>query len=125
MKDLNKLKQKEAGLGKNIIIDPVIPPLAWEEGIIQARQVIKTIAVLPDLLGFAVRTIGGISNLATGAPDPKKKRRITKAYLSMLAAAGLSYALIDILDDELTKTAKTAAVLAKENLFAWEMVPGE
>jgi 5-methyltetrahydrofolate corrinoid/iron sulfur protein methyltransferase len=114
-----------AGVDKDrLIIDPVVPPLAWEDGIIQAREVLKTITALPDLLDFPVRTIGGISNLATGARNRAKKQQISQVYLSMLAAAGLSYALIDILDDELIKTARTAAVLANDNLFAWEMVPG-
>ena len=116
---------EKAGVDKNrVIIDPVVPPLAWEDGIIQAREVLDTIRALPDLLGFPVRTTAGISNLATGAPDPGKKQRVTQAYLAMLASAGLSYALIDILDDALLRTARTASILSSERLFAWGMVPG-
>ncbi len=114
-----------AGVEKErVIIDPVIPPLAWEDGIVQAREVLEVIRTLPDLLGFPVRTIGGISNLATGSQGPDKKRLITRTYLSMLASAGLDYALMDILDEPLTRTALAAGILASENLFAWEMVPG-
>lgn len=115
----------KAGVDRErVIVDPVIPPLAWEDGVVQAREVLETIRALPDLLGFPVRTIGGISNLATGAPDPEKKRRVSQGYLAMLASAGLDYALIDILDDELIKTARTADILSSERLFAWGMVPG-
>ncbi|MCF6247656.1 MAG: dihydropteroate synthase [Desulfobacula sp.] len=113
-----------AGVAKErIIIDPVVPPLAWENGIVQAREVLTVIQTLQDLSGFPVRTIAGISNLATRARDKDKKRRITQSYLSMLAAAGLSYALIDILDDELVKMAKTADILVSEDLFSWGMLP--
>lgn len=108
---------------ERLIIDPVVPPLSWEDGIVQAREVLTVIQTLPDLLGFPVRTIAGISNLATRANDKIKKKRITQSYLSMLAAAGLSYALIDILDEELVKTAKTADILASQHLFSWGMVP--
>ncbi len=113
-----------AGVAKErVIIDPVVPPLAWENGIVQAREVLTVIQTLPDLLGFPVRTIAGISNLATRVGEKEKKRQITQSYLSMLAAAGLSYALMDILDDELVKVAKTANILASEDLFSWGMVP--
>lgn len=115
----------KAGVAKErIIIDPVVPPLAWEDGIFQARQVLETIRTLPDLLGFPVRTIGGISNLATNAPDKKRKALITNVYMAMLAGAGLDFALMNILDDTFVNTALTAGVLATEDLFAWEMLPG-
>lgn len=108
---------------ERLIIDPVIPPLEWENGIEQARDVLEVIRLLPDVLGFEVRTIGGISNLATRALSPAKKKRMTRIYLAMLAQAGLTYALLDIFDEELVKTAVTADILRNETLFTWEMVP--
>lgn len=117
-------KAEKAGVSKErIIIDPVVPPLAWEDGIVQARHVLDVIRTLPELLGFPVRTIAGISNLATRAENKNKKMRVTKAYLAMLAEAGLTYALIDILDEELVKTARTASVLSNDTLFSWGLVP--
>ena len=109
---------------ERIIIDPVVPPLAWEDGIVQARAVLNVIQMLPDLLGFKVRTIGGVSNLTTGAVDKTKKQLIDNTYVSMLASAGLDYALLDIFNKNLVNSAKTAGILSKENLFSWGMVPG-
>ena len=117
-------KAKSAGVPKErVIIDPVVPPLAWENGIEQARAVIRLIQTLPDLLGFKVRTIAGISNLTTGAPDRNKKLLMDSAYLSMLARAGLDYALMDIFNTGLVGHAKAASILSNESLFSWGMVP--
>lgn len=115
---------ESAGVPKEkIIIDPVVPPLAWEDGIVQARDVLTVVRTLPDLMGFPVRTIAGISNLATGAGNGARKKQVTQSYLSMLAAAGLTYALIDILDVDLIRTATTASILTSQSLFAWELIP--
>ncbi|MEX1298129.1 MAG: dihydropteroate synthase [Desulfotignum sp.] len=112
-----------AGVAKErVIIDPVIPPLAWENGIVQARQVLKVIRTLPDLLGFPVRTIGGISNLGTNAPDTERRLAIEQSYVAMLASAGLDYALLDILNPDLVRAARVSGILAKENIFSWGMV---
>ncbi len=114
-----------AGVSKDrIIIDPVVPPLAWEDGIVQARMVLNVIRILPDLLGFPVKTIAGLSNLTTGAGDKKKKRLVEQSYIAMLAAAGLDYALLDILNRGTVAAAGAAGILAKEELFSWGMVPG-
>lgn len=115
---------ESAGVAKErVIIDPVIPPLAWADGIIQAREVVTVIRTLPDLLGFSVKTIGGISNLGTNAPDRVARLVIEQSYVAMLASAGLDYALLDILNTDLVRTAKVSGILAKENLFSWAMVP--
>ena len=112
-----------AGVAKErVIIDPVIPPLAWAEGIIQAREVVKVIRTLPDLLGFPVKTIGGVSNLGTNAPDRAARRVIEQSYVAMLASAGLSFALLDILKPDLVEAARVSGILATENIFSWGMV---
>lgn len=118
-------RAEQAGVAKErIIIDPVVPPLVWENGIVQARAVVEVIRTLPELLGFPVRTIGGISNLTTGAGERQKRVRVEQAYVSMLAGAGLSYALLDILNEDVAAAARTAAILAREEIFSWGMVPG-
>jgi 5-methyltetrahydrofolate corrinoid/iron sulfur protein methyltransferase len=114
-----------AGVPKErVIIDPVVPPLTWADGIIQARAVLNVIRTLPEMLGFAVRTIGGISNLCTGAGDKAKRRLLEQSYVAMLASAGLDFALMDILDTGLVQSARVSGILAKEEIFSWAMVPG-
>ncbi|MCP3873752.1 MAG: dihydropteroate synthase [Desulfobacteraceae bacterium] len=118
-------KAEDAGVPKErVIIDPIVPPLAWEDGIVQARAVLNVIRTLPDLLGFDVRTIGGVSNLTTGAGNKKKKNLMVQSYVAMLATAGLDYALLDILNAETVAAARASSILSKENIFSWGMVPG-
>ena len=59
----------------------------------------RSSATLPDLLGAPVRTIAGLSNLdhrRTGSQDPLSLPQ--KAFLPMLAAAGLDTILMNVLD---------------------------
>ncbi len=117
-------KAEAADVAKErVIIDPVVPPLVWEDGIVQARSVLNVIRALPELLGFPIRTIGGVSNLCTGAKDKAKRRLLEQSYVAMLASAGLSFALMDILDTELVRSAWVSGILAKEEIFSWGMVP--
>lgn len=117
-------RAEKAGVSKErMIIDPVVPPLVWEDGIVQARAVLNVIRMLPDLLGFKVQTIAGVSNLTSGAADRGNKNLVEQSYVAMLAGAGLDYALMDILNSKTVDVARTSAILAKETLFSWGMVP--
>jgi len=119
-------RAEKAGVSKEkIIIDPVVPPLAWADGIVQARAVLKVIRMLPDLLGFKPQTIAGVSNLTTGAKHMVKKTLVEQSYMAMLAAAGLDFALVDIFNYQTVAIAEASGILARETLFSWEMVPGE
>lgn len=116
-------KAESAGVSKEqIIVDPIVPPLVWEDGILQAKTILRVIQRLPDLLGFPVETMGGLSNLTTNATDRNKKAIIEQAYISMLAAAGLNYALVDILNDQTVNMARAAGILSGEQIFSWEMI---
>lgn len=116
-------KLEAAGVDKGrLIIDPVVPPLVWDEGLSRSRQVIDTIGLLPDLLGFPVQTIAGLSNLTTGALDKSKKSLVEGAYLCLLAQAGLDYLMLDVLDTHLVDSARAASLLTREEIFSWELV---
>jgi 5-methyltetrahydrofolate corrinoid/iron sulfur protein methyltransferase len=110
-----------SGVAKErLIIDPVVPPLSWDDGLFRARELLKTIPVLPELLGFQVRTIAGLSNLTTGVADKSRKTLVETTYLSMLAAAGLDYLLLDILNPHTRRSARVATLLTREDIFSWE-----
>jgi 5-methyltetrahydrofolate corrinoid/iron sulfur protein methyltransferase len=112
---------QKAGLAEErLIIDPVIAPLMWENGNRQDVAILSVLRNLPDLLGFPVRTIAGISNLITG-PGPKDgKLRMEAAYVSMLAASGLSYGLFNVFHTETVRIARACNVLMDPGIFAWE-----
>jgi len=115
---------EEGGVEKErVIIDPVVPPLSWDDGLFRARELLKTIPMLPELLGFPVRTMAGLSNLTTGMRDKFRKTLVETAYLSMLAAAGLDYLLLDILNPDTRSAARAATMLTREEIFSWESLP--
>ena len=102
-----------------LIIDPVIAPVMWENGSFQDMEILSVIRTLPDLLGFPVRTIAGISNLTTGQGPRDKKLLLERAYLPMLAAAGLSMALMNVFHAESVDVVRACRALSGERIFTW------
>ncbi len=110
----------EAGLDPaRLIIDPVVAPLSWQDGARHNRAVLKVIGSLTDLLGVTVRTIAGISNLASGSVPRARKIELERAFLPMLAATGLDMALTDVRHTETVETAGICNGLLGDQIFAW------
>lgn len=101
-----------------LIIDPVIAPLSWDNGAVHNRAVLEVIRLLPDLLGAPVKTIAGISNLASGPMTIERKILLEQAFLPMLAAAGLDYALLNVFHSPTVQTARRCDALLHDNVFA-------
>lgn len=116
-------KCMDAGVeADRVIIDPVVVPLSWQDGLFQAREVLTVIETLPELLGFPVRTIAGLSNLTAGAKNPIKKHLAQQTYLPMLAASGLSMILMNVFNAESVRVARMCSLFSQESIFTWEMV---
>jgi 5-methyltetrahydrofolate corrinoid/iron sulfur protein methyltransferase len=114
-------KMQTAGISpERIIIDPVVAPLAWQDGNRQNMAVLEVIRTLPDLLGFPVRTIAGLSNLTTGAPDLDTRRRYQGAFLPMLVAAGVNMVLLNVLDPVLMRVAGSSQRITNGTVFSWQ-----
>ncbi|GBC64033.1 dihydropteroate synthase [Desulfonema ishimotonii] len=114
--------QKTGLENERLIIDPIIAPVMWDNGTLQDMEILSVLRNLPDLLGFPVRTIAGISNLTTGQGPTKKKRLLEQSYLPMLAAAGLSMALLNVFHTETVLTARACRALTDTKIFTWENV---
>lgn len=115
----------DRGLDPNrLIIDPVLVPLTWQGGTAHARAVLTVMQALPDLLGFPVRTIAGLSNLTSGAPATADRGVAESAYLAMLAAAGLHMVLMNVLRQESVKTARACTALRDGHVFSWAELGG-
>ena len=69
---------------RKLIIDPVVVPVTWPDGLRHNRGVLTLIRRLPDLLGTTVRTIAGLSNLSSGSGPLGRKIALETAYLPML-----------------------------------------
>lgn len=112
---------KDAGLkDEQLIIDPVIVPLTWDDGARRNRETLELIRQLPELIGAPVQTIAGLSNLTSGAPDARRRTLLQSAYLPMLAAAGLSMALMDVSTPQTMDAATASVLLGSEQIFAWD-----
>lgn len=110
----------EAGVDKDqLIIDPVIVPILWENGNKHAQEVLTVIRTLPELLGYNVRTIAGISNLTTGSAEKEKKLLLEQSYVAMLAEAGLDMALMNVFHHGTMKTIKASSSLINDKIFTW------
>ncbi len=111
---------QKAGIDpEKLIIDPVIAPLIWENGHLQDMAILSLLRNLPDLLGFPVRTIAGVSNLSTGQGPKEKKLLMERTYLPMLAAAGLTMALLNVFHTETMRTARAVKTIMDPGIFTW------
>jgi 5-methyltetrahydrofolate corrinoid/iron sulfur protein methyltransferase len=110
---------RKAGLPpERLIIDPVIAPLSWDNGLCHNRAVLSVIQRLPDLLGTPVRTIAGISNLACGPMPTQRKIELEKAFVPMLAAVGLDMAMLNVFHGATVQMVGTCNALLEEMVFA-------
>ena len=107
---------------ERLIIDPIIVPITWDNGPYQCREVLEVIRQLPDLLGFPIRTVAGLSNLTSGSPSLKKKEILESAYLAMLAEAGLDMVLANMRHIRTLKSARASRLLLKSDIFTWEEI---
>lgn len=105
---------------EQLIIDPVLVPLLWADGTKQAMDVLEVIRLLPELLGFPVKTMVGLSNLTTGARDKEKKQVIESTYAAMLGGAGLDMVLMNMDRGPTVNTVKAASMLVKQRIFSWD-----
>ena len=94
-----------------MILDPVVAPLIWQDGLQRNRDLLEIIRRLPELLDYPVRTVAGLSNLTTGHRASDPKRRLEQTYLSMLASAGLSWVLFNIHHHDTVATARICRIL--------------
>ena len=110
-----------------LIIDPVLVPVMWQNGIVQAKEIVDVIYHLPDVLGYPVQTVIGLSNLTSGLLGSikgqgyqKEKLLLERTYLSMLASSGLSMVLMNIFHTETVAVAKACHIIMNQSVFSWE-----
>ena len=103
-----------------LIFDPVVAPLIWQDGLQRNRDLLEIIRRLPELLDGPVRTIAGLSNLTTGQWPSAAKRRLEQAFVCMLATAGLSWVLLNIHHRDTVAAALNCRQLLTDHLFTWQ-----
>lgn len=107
------------GIGpERLWFDPMVAPLAWPEGQECDAALLEVVRRLPDVLGTAVRTMVGLSNLTTGAAGGKRQPWLQEVFLAAAAGAGLTHAMIDVRNEGLLRVARALDVFEGRRLFA-------
>ena len=113
-------KTKKGGLSlEKLIIDPVLVPIIWKDGTYQAKEVLSTLKLLPELLGFPVRTIVGLSNLTSGSSCREKSLLLEEVYLSMLAESGLDMVLLNVFHKRTLDAINICDCITNSRIFSW------
>lgn len=86
---------------EDLIFDPVLPNLSWDDAYLRIAEDIKTVRLLAGggVFQEPARTMAGLSNLRSGA----RKRfpfEVEETCMKMLAGAGLSLLLANVLQPE-------------------------
>ena len=92
-----------AGLNHDdLIFDPVLPNLSWDDAVFRIGEAVKTIRLMSSGAVFQepARTMAGLSNLRSGHPR-QYPWDIEKTSMDLLAGAGLSVLLANALRPEL------------------------
>lgn len=110
----------EAGISRDrVVFDPLAVPLMWDDGGRQAVEVVETVRLLPEVLGFDARLMVGLSNLTTGRPPGPQRQLVEQTYLAMLGGAGLTWVLLNIFNPDTIATARAVDVLSSGGIFSW------
>ncbi|GAB4251123.1 MAG: methyltetrahydrofolate cobalamin methyltransferase [Thermoleophilia bacterium] len=102
---------------EKIFIDPIILPVGVDVGQQHAVAVMEVLQMLQEMFEPKVQTTCGLSNISNGAPD-ELRPAINAVYLSMLAAVGMTSAIVDALDKEMMRTVRLIRALQNNSLYS-------
>lgn len=108
----------ELGVSNDRIwIDPIILPIGVEVGQAHAEAVQQVLRMLPEVFDPPVQTTCGLSNTSNGAPD-ELRGPIERAFLPMLAASGMTSAIVNARDKELMRVIRLIKAFKNEALYS-------
>jgi cobalamin-dependent methionine synthase I len=102
---------------ERIFADPSVVHIARGNGQEHLLNAHESIVVLNEMVDPPLNTVVWISNVTTGLPK-KVRSTVAAAYLSYLAGAGLSAAMVDMNDGELMKVVYLIKAFREEITFA-------
>ncbi len=97
---------------ENLIFDPVLPNLSWDDAYFRISEGIKTVRLLATGAIFQdpVHTMVGLSNLRSGQAE-RYPIRIEETCLTLLAGAGLKIVLANALRPELKNALESITLM--------------
>lgn len=92
---------------ERLIFDPVLPNLSWPDAWAQVGEIVKLVRLLADgaLFQTSAQTMVGLSNLRSGLRRTYPAK-IDEACLYLLAGAGLTHVLADVLQPGLLESVR-------------------
>lgn len=100
-----------------IWIDPIILPIGVEVGQAHAVAVQNVLKAFSELFEEPVQSTCGLSNTSNGAPD-ELRSSIERAFLPMLACAGMTSAILNAKDKEMMRTVRLINALQNTSLYS-------
>jgi 5-methyltetrahydrofolate corrinoid/iron sulfur protein methyltransferase len=99
-----ELRERAVSAGmaeEQLLFDPLLPHWSWPETLAQIKALIEMIRLLSSgaLFNFPARTMVGLSNLRSGQ-NRKEPYPLEETCLNLLAGAGLSHVLANVLRPE-------------------------
>lgn len=90
---------------EDLIFDPILPNLSWDDALHRIGQDIETVRLLSSGIVFqeSARTMAGLSNLLSGGSG-KRMPQMDSTCMAMLAGAGLEILLANCLKPGLLST---------------------
>ena len=111
------LLKKEGMADENIYFDPLVQPIATEQG--QAMELLSTIPRIKRLGG--VKVVCSASNVSFGLP---KRRLLNSIFLALCLEAGLDGAIIDPLDKLTLGAVRSAEALLGRDKYCRNFIQG-
>jgi 5-methyltetrahydrofolate corrinoid/iron sulfur protein methyltransferase len=100
---------------EDIYLDPLVLQIATTQD--QAIKVVKTIRMFQELNDPPMKTVVGLSNISNGCPKPLRPI-LNSNFLALLMYEGLTAAIADPLEKEITNVVKTIDVIMGNTLYA-------
>lgn len=104
-------------VGRRLVLDPMVLPLALPGGEAQAWAVLQALRAIPQIFDPPPLTLVSISNLVTASAGARTGFAAAP-FLAAAFGAGLGVALMDAANPQLKQTARLCSVLAGRRVFA-------
>lgn len=113
------MKAGELGIkNKRIILDPVIAPLGWQDGLEINRANLAFIKEAKTLFPY-IRFIVGISNLTTRSAGGVRKSFFQNILISILWSKGVDFIMLDAFNKDIENTIKFLKILDSGGVFSF------
>ena len=107
---------------EQLIIDPVVGGRILPAQGRHHRILLEVLTRLPEILGYAVKSVASLSNLTSGPTARARKEALEAAWIPMLVSRGLDMLLVNMDHRRSVDMARRCGWLLSDGVFSWEQV---